>query len=181
MSSLLPQIALETEFDNVPALTLYMSLGFILEKRLHHFYLNGKDAFCLVLPLTGAEDAAMAAASNDSHQQHLRPSALLSLLLHHPPGAVTSSTSSDDDDDDASFMSATMGEERAESVDEEDYVEDTARLVKVALPGRHAACMPHDHCHRLLGRLAWLAVKDKPSLQLTLVFPLRVKVILGLP
>ncbi|KAH9953853.1 acyl-CoA N-acyltransferase, partial [Russula dissimulans] len=43
------EIALETEFDNVPALTLYTSLGFVLEKRLHCFYLNGKDAFRLVL------------------------------------------------------------------------------------------------------------------------------------
>ncbi|KAI0252305.1 acyl-CoA N-acyltransferase, partial [Lactifluus subvellereus] len=54
------EIALETEFDNVPALALYTSLGFVPEKRLHRFYLNGKDAFRLVLPLAGAgaEDAA---------------------------------------------------------------------------------------------------------------------------
>ena len=45
------QIALETEFDNAPALALYTSLGFVPEKRLHRFYLNGKDAFRLVLPL----------------------------------------------------------------------------------------------------------------------------------
>ena len=40
---------LETEFDNVAALSLYESLGFIREKRLYRFYLNGKDAFRLVL------------------------------------------------------------------------------------------------------------------------------------
>lgn len=40
---------LETEFDNHAALSLYESLGFIREKRLYRFYLNGKDAFRLVL------------------------------------------------------------------------------------------------------------------------------------
>lgn len=38
------QIILETEFDNVPSLALYASLGFIRQKRLYRFYLNGKDA-----------------------------------------------------------------------------------------------------------------------------------------
>jgi peptide alpha-N-acetyltransferase len=42
---------LETEYDNAPALTLYDSLGFMREKRLFRFYLNGKDAFRLVLTL----------------------------------------------------------------------------------------------------------------------------------
>ncbi|KAJ3979881.1 acyl-CoA N-acyltransferase, partial [Lentinula detonsa] len=43
------EISLETEHDNAPALSLYESLGFIREKRLYRFYLNGKDAFRLVL------------------------------------------------------------------------------------------------------------------------------------
>jgi len=43
------EVVLETEFDNVAALSLYESLGFIREKRLYRFYLNGKDAFRLVL------------------------------------------------------------------------------------------------------------------------------------
>ncbi|KAJ3770505.1 acyl-CoA N-acyltransferase [Lentinula raphanica] len=43
------EIVLETEYDNLPALSLYESLGFIREKRLFRFYLNGKDAFRLVL------------------------------------------------------------------------------------------------------------------------------------
>lgn len=43
------QIVLETEYDNSAALSLYESLGFIREKRLYRFYLNGKDAFRLVL------------------------------------------------------------------------------------------------------------------------------------
>ena len=43
------QVVLETEYDNSAALSLYESLGFIREKRLFRFYLNGKDAFRLVL------------------------------------------------------------------------------------------------------------------------------------
>lgn len=42
------EIMLETEFDNTAALSLYESLGFIREKRLYRFYLNGKDAYRLV-------------------------------------------------------------------------------------------------------------------------------------
>jgi N-alpha-acetyltransferase 30 len=45
----MPQVVLETEYDNLAALSLYESLGFIREKRLYRFYLNGKDAFRLVL------------------------------------------------------------------------------------------------------------------------------------
>lgn len=45
------QVALETEFDNAPALALYSSLGFLREKRLFRFYMNGKDAYRLVKPL----------------------------------------------------------------------------------------------------------------------------------
>ncbi|KAI0263304.1 acyl-CoA N-acyltransferase [Gloeopeniophorella convolvens] len=82
------EIALETEFDNSPALALYTSLGFVPEKRLHRFYLNGKDAFRLVLPLGGMEDAA-----GD---------------LRRTP----SSSSSDEEG-------------------EEDYAEDTAKLVRL--------------------------------------------------
>lgn len=50
----LSEIVLETEADNVSALAFYDKLGFIREKRLHRFYLNGKDAFRLVLPLSQA-------------------------------------------------------------------------------------------------------------------------------
>ena len=42
-------MVLETEYDNAAALSLYESLGFIREKRLHRFYMNGKDAFRLIL------------------------------------------------------------------------------------------------------------------------------------
>jgi peptide alpha-N-acetyltransferase len=60
------QIALETEFDNAPALALYTSLGFVPEKRLHRFYLNGKDAFRLVLPLAPRSASASSPSSSAS-------------------------------------------------------------------------------------------------------------------
>ena len=47
---------LETEFDNAAALALYESLGFVREKRLFRFYLNGKDAFRLVLVVAPLPD-----------------------------------------------------------------------------------------------------------------------------
>jgi len=46
------EVMLETEYDNTSALSLYSSLGFLREKRLYRFYMSGKDAFRLVLPLT---------------------------------------------------------------------------------------------------------------------------------
>jgi len=45
------EVTLETEYDNQAALALYASLGFIRAKRLYRFYMSGKDAFRLVLPL----------------------------------------------------------------------------------------------------------------------------------
>ncbi|KXN74724.1 putative acyltransfersase [Conidiobolus coronatus NRRL 28638] len=43
------EIVLETELTNVGALNLYEKLGFIRDKRLHRYYLNGMDAFRLKL------------------------------------------------------------------------------------------------------------------------------------
>ena len=45
------EIAVETEVDNVPSLKLYSRLGFLRSKRLHRYYLNGNDAFRLILSL----------------------------------------------------------------------------------------------------------------------------------
>jgi len=50
------EVVLETEYDNYAALSLYESLGFMREKRLHRFYLNGKDAFRLVLVVPHNDD-----------------------------------------------------------------------------------------------------------------------------
>eukprot|EP00727_Mastigamoeba_balamuthi_P014727 m51a1_g9880 putative n-acetyltransferase mak3-like protein (236) ;mRNA; r:10897-11669 len=45
------EVVLETECSNAAALALYGSLGFVRSKRLVRYYLNGADAFQLVLPL----------------------------------------------------------------------------------------------------------------------------------
>ena len=45
------QVILEAEIDNSAALRLYENLGFIRDKRLHKYYLNGHDAFRLHLLL----------------------------------------------------------------------------------------------------------------------------------
>ncbi|KAF9463303.1 acyl-CoA N-acyltransferase [Collybia nuda] len=62
------EIVLETEYDNHAALSLYESLGFIREKRLHRFYLNGKDAFRLVLalPPSYSDDSSDTSGSSSS-------------------------------------------------------------------------------------------------------------------
>ncbi|WFD06758.1 N-terminal methionine N(alpha)-acetyltransferase NatC [Malassezia vespertilionis] len=58
MQSGAAEIVLETEVDNRDALRLYERLGFIREKRLFRFYLNGKDSFRLVLPIPPRQSAA---------------------------------------------------------------------------------------------------------------------------
>jgi len=124
------EIALETEFDNVAALGLYTSLGFVPEKRLHRFYLNGKDAFRLVLQLCGSEDAATAVPGNSEQHKRRLP------VLLPPPG------SSDDDDDDSSddagrSVAAGMGPlapgSPSSSIGDEnfEYAEDPAKLVRL--------------------------------------------------
>ncbi|KAI9454649.1 CHAT domain-containing protein [Lactarius psammicola] len=114
------EIALETEFDNAPALALYTSLGFVPEKRLHRFYLNGKDAFRLVLPLAPAEDPAPAARRTSSAPLRplLPPRHSASSLL--PPADADAHAAIEDDDDDDD-----------ESSSEDDYAEDTAKLVRL--------------------------------------------------
>lgn len=47
----MPQIVLETEITNIPAMKLYERLGFLRSKRLHRYYLNGNSAYRLVLYL----------------------------------------------------------------------------------------------------------------------------------
>jgi len=43
------EIILETEITNLSALRLYESFGFIRDKRLLSYYLNGNDAYKLKL------------------------------------------------------------------------------------------------------------------------------------
>ena len=44
-----PQVVLETEVTNKGALRLYENLGFVRDKRLFRYYLNGVDALRLKL------------------------------------------------------------------------------------------------------------------------------------
>lgn len=43
------QVVLETEVSNTAALRLYENLGFVRDKRLFRYYLNGVDALRLKL------------------------------------------------------------------------------------------------------------------------------------
>ncbi|KAF8938945.1 N-alpha-acetyltransferase 30, NatC catalytic subunit-like protein [Dissophora ornata] len=43
------EIVLETEYTNTSAIALYQQMGFIKDKRLYRYYLNGVDAFRLKL------------------------------------------------------------------------------------------------------------------------------------
>lgn len=114
----------------MPALALYTSLGFVPEKRLHRFYLNGKDAFRLVLPLGGSEDTAATLPCKKQFS-----------LAHLP---LLSGASDDDSDETDSFSAATtarrrgagMGPALASSMDGDDdydydYAEDTAKLLRL--------------------------------------------------
>jgi len=50
------EVVLETEVTNTNALNLYSRLGFVREKRLFRYYLNGVDAFRLKLYLANKEN-----------------------------------------------------------------------------------------------------------------------------
>jgi peptide alpha-N-acetyltransferase len=51
------ELALEAEAGNKAALSLYRSLGFARDKRLHRYYLNGCDAYRLKLLLPKGREA----------------------------------------------------------------------------------------------------------------------------
>jgi peptide alpha-N-acetyltransferase len=46
------EVVLEAEWDNAPALRLYEGLGFVRDKRMPSYYLNGNDAYRLKLWFT---------------------------------------------------------------------------------------------------------------------------------
>ncbi|GAA6053253.1 hypothetical protein JCM3770_002679 [Rhodotorula araucariae] len=50
------EVVLETEADNTAALAFYAKMGFVREKRLYRFYLNGSDAYRLRLDLSVCRD-----------------------------------------------------------------------------------------------------------------------------
>ncbi|KAF8154018.1 acyl-CoA N-acyltransferase [Crassisporium funariophilum] len=88
------EIVLETEYDNFAALSLYESLGFIREKRLHRFYLNGKDAFRLVLAVLQPGD------SDDGSETPTQPRSKRHRRVSHR--AICVSPYSDDEDEESS-------------------------------------------------------------------------------
>jgi len=89
------EVVLETEFDNLAALSLYESLGFIREKRLYRFYLNGKDAFRLVLEIPSSDDDGLQSGDSSS----MTPS---SRSRYPPYRAIQVSPYSDDEDKESS-------------------------------------------------------------------------------
>ncbi|KAJ3568330.1 hypothetical protein NP233_g5785 [Leucocoprinus birnbaumii] len=100
------EIVLETEYDNHPALSLYESLGFIREKRLYRFYLNGKDAFRLVLSLPplgdsdDTDDTSSDSGSGTSVSLTTKPSGASVVPIRCPPyRAINVIPYSDDEDD----------------------------------------------------------------------------------
>ncbi|KAK9805322.1 hypothetical protein WJX73_001730 [Symbiochloris irregularis] len=60
----LDEVVLEAEVSNLGALSLYTNLGFIRDKRLARYYMNGVDAFRLklLLPLSPEKEEELAAA-----------------------------------------------------------------------------------------------------------------------
>jgi len=90
------EVVLETEYDNFAALSLYESLGFIREKRLYRFYLNGKDAFRLVL--TVPSSSSTDSDDTDTPTPPLRPSPMPPFHHSRVPHRMVSVSHSDDED-----------------------------------------------------------------------------------
>ncbi|KAK9824186.1 hypothetical protein WJX72_008406 [[Myrmecia] bisecta] len=59
------EVVLEAEVTNTGALALYQNLGFIRDKRLHRYYLNGVDAYRLKLMLPLRPDQLAAQQLHD--------------------------------------------------------------------------------------------------------------------
>ncbi|KAI3493207.1 hypothetical protein L1887_42047 [Cichorium endivia] len=80
------EVVLETEADNVAALALYEGLGFIREKRLHRFYLNGKHL--LPVPRLRLCKIDEAFKPND-HRQRLVPTRAARSTTHAEASTAT--------------------------------------------------------------------------------------------
>ncbi|KAF4568328.1 N-alpha-acetyltransferase mak3 [Pleurotus pulmonarius] len=94
------EVVLETEYDNNAALSLYESLGFIREKRLYRFYLNGKDAFRLVLSVPPPSENSSDTQSDDTDVLSASTRSSVSSRRRPPPyRAIRISPYSDDEDD----------------------------------------------------------------------------------
>ena len=52
------EVVLETEITNGAALRLYQNFGFLKDKRLKKYYLNGQDAFRLKMILKTPDNSA---------------------------------------------------------------------------------------------------------------------------
>lgn len=53
------EVVLETEITNKGAIALYENLGFLRDKRLQKYYLNGQDAYRLKMILRTEENKTL--------------------------------------------------------------------------------------------------------------------------
>lgn len=79
------KVALEAEVSNKGALALYGRLGFIRAKRLHHYYLNGMDAFRLKLlfPRPHVPQMVYEEEPQPEHEIYPRPRDWNDMMTHH--------------------------------------------------------------------------------------------------
>ena len=76
------EVVLETEVTNTAAVRLYENCGFFREKRLYRFYLNGNDAFRLILPLIPISPTFKSTSSQQLQNLDTQP---LSSVAASPP------------------------------------------------------------------------------------------------
>ena len=63
------EVVLEAEYVNQGAMRLYSKLGFVRDKRLSRYYLNGSDAFRLKLWLTSFDDDSTTQGSENEVEE----------------------------------------------------------------------------------------------------------------
>lgn len=98
------KVVLETEYDNTAALSLYESLGFIREKRLYRFYMNGKDAFRLILAIppsgTGSASSSYSDSGDASAVLHASQAGRRQIQSQYLPRVIPDFIAGYDDEDD---------------------------------------------------------------------------------